>query len=131
MKVLSAGLVGTIALVLGLLSKPARADSIALRNGTVLHGRFVSGIQGVIAFSANGSTQYYDVRNISMMTFEGEEDDTQGTPPAKTIPKAPGASALTPQYQGTRRKVGKPAVKLLRQDTHTMPPTPSPIDRAQ
>jgi hypothetical protein len=64
--------------LLGAFSNLARADSIALRDGRHIRGRFAGGTEGVIAFSVDGVTQYYNVRDIMVMTFE--QDDYSGEP---------------------------------------------------
>ena len=71
--------VGTF-LALGLLSSLSRADSITLRDGRHLQGKFAGGTQGVIAFLVGGATQYYEVSNVLVMTFEAEGSDAQGSP---------------------------------------------------
>src|SRR2546430_248371 len=65
------------AIALGFLSSLASADSIALRDGRHVHGKFAGGTQGVIAFAVAGGTQYYNVSDILVMTFE-EEGETSG-----------------------------------------------------
>ena len=78
-------LVGVFVL-LGLLSSLSRADSITLRDGRHVQGKFGGGTQGVIAFSVGGVTQYYEVNNILVMTFEGEGSDAQGASHPQQIP---------------------------------------------
>jgi chitodextrinase len=105
---------GSIAL-LGMFSRAASADSIALRNGQHLQGKFAGGTQGVIAFVVAGATQYYNVKDVLVMTFE-EETDTQGNyaqpQPQSGIPKA---DTLLPQSQKTHRKPQSSSVKLIAQ----------------
>lgn len=69
-----------IFLLLGLLSSLSRADSLTLRDGRHVQGKFSGGTQGVIAFSVAGATQYFDVSNVLVMTFDVEGSDAQGTP---------------------------------------------------
>jgi len=78
-------LVGVFVL-LGLLSSLSRADSITLRDGRHMQGKFAGGTQGVIAFSVGGATQYYEVSNILVMTFEGEGSDAQRASRQDRIP---------------------------------------------
>jgi hypothetical protein len=67
-------------LLLGLLSSLSRADSLTLRDGRHLQGKFAGGTQGVIAFSVGGATQYYEVSNVLVMTFEpAEGSDAPGS----------------------------------------------------
>jgi len=83
-------------LLTGLLSNISRADSITLRDGRHLQGKFAGGTQGVIAFSVAGATQYYDVSSILVMTFDAEGNET--TPSAGQEPSIiPDASPLRPQ----------------------------------
>jgi len=81
----NAFLVGVFVL-LGLLSSLSHADSITLRDGRHVQGKFAGGTQGVIAFSVGGATQYYNVSNVLVMTFEGEGSDAQGTSRQNQIP---------------------------------------------
>ena len=100
--------VGTF-LLLGFLSSLSRADSITLRDGHHLQGKFVGGTQGVIAFSVGGATQYYEVSNILVMTFEAEGSDAQGSPGQQpSIIPEPG----TLQRQKLQRKSGETNSKM-------------------
>ena len=67
-------------LLLGLLSTLSRADSLTLRDGRHVQGKFSGGTQGVIAFSVGGATQYYEVSNVLVMTFDAEGNDVQSAP---------------------------------------------------
>jgi hypothetical protein len=79
-----------------LASSAASADSVILRDGRHIRGKFSGGTQGVIAFSIGGTTQYYDVRNVLAMTF-GEEVESQGNPEQEqVVPILPNNSYLRP-----------------------------------
>ena len=95
-------------------SQAAFADSIALRDGQHVHGKFAGGTQGVIAFVVGGATQYYNVKDVLVMTFE-EEGDAQGNyeqpQPQSGLPKA---DSLLPQDHKTHRKPGNSSVKGYR-----------------
>jgi len=89
--------------LLGGLCGLANADSITLRDGKHVQGKFAGGTQGVIAFSVGGVTQYYDVSNILVMTFEGEENDAEGMPHQQSAP------LIIPQSGSTQhQQIGKP-----------------------
>ena len=78
-------------LLLGFLTSLSRADSLTLRDGRHVQGKFSGGTQGVIAFSVGGATRYYDVSNVLVMTFDAEGSDAQGTPgPQPSIVPDPG-----------------------------------------
>lgn len=100
-----------VLVLLGLLSSLSRADSITLRDGRHVQGKFAGGTQGVIAFSVGGATQYYEVSNILVMTFEGEGNDAQGTSHRDQIPSItpePGSiqrEKLNSKSSGTKTKL--------------------------
>ncbi len=86
---------GVLASVL-LSCSVAAADSVILRDGRHIRGRFSGGTQGVIAFSVGATTQYYDVRNVLAMTF-GDEVESQGNPEQEQVqPIMPDSSYLRP-----------------------------------
>lgn len=62
-----------LAVVVGLLSGSASADSIELRDGRHLHGKYAGGTESMIVFIAEGDVQYYPVRDVLMLTF-GNDD---------------------------------------------------------
>ena len=78
--------VSAIAAVLGLClsARPMLADSLSLRNGEHLHGKFAGGTEGVIAFVTEHGTQYFNVSDVLAMTFDGQEtgsnDGVEATP---------------------------------------------------
>jgi hypothetical protein len=86
----------------------ADADSLTLRDGHHVQGKFVSGTQGVIAFSVAGATQYYEVANILVMTFEGEGSDSQANP-NQQIPTIPDSGSL--QRQKSEHKTDNPKAR--------------------
>ena len=89
---------------LGILCGIANADSITLRDGHHVQGKFAGGTQGVIAFSVGGATQYYEVSNILVMTFEGEGNDAEGMPHQQSTP-----SIIPQSGSSAHQKLNKPA----------------------
>lgn len=61
----------------------SRADSLELKNGSLIKGKFVSGTQTSITFQVGSSVQIYDVADIRSVRFESEGEDTS----ASTAPK--------------------------------------------
>jgi hypothetical protein len=57
----------------------ARADSLELKNGSLIKGRFMGGTQTSISFQAGSSVQSYDVADVRSLRFESE---AQGASPA-------------------------------------------------
>jgi hypothetical protein len=48
-----------------------RADTLELKNGSLIRGKFLSGTQTSISFQVGSSVQNYDVADISSLRFEG------------------------------------------------------------
>jgi hypothetical protein len=89
-------ILATAALVL-LLVAAAAADSLELKDGRVLQGRYLGGTQAVLRFEANGEVQTFNVTEIVALTFTGNS----GTPaPTAAIP-APQRSAAPAAAEGT------------------------------
>jgi hypothetical protein len=76
------------ATVLGLLlAGVAAADTLELKDGRVLHGRYLGGTQAVLRFEVKGEVQTFSTIDIVALTFTGR--DAGGAPP----PVAPSAIA--------------------------------------
>jgi hypothetical protein len=80
------------ATALGLLfAGAAMADTLELKDGRVLTGRFLGGTQALMRFSVNGEVQTFNVTEIVALTFTSD----YGTPPPP--PPPPAAPAPQPQ----------------------------------
>jgi hypothetical protein len=80
------------AAAMGLLfAGAAMADTLELKDGRVLTGRFLGGTQALMRFSVNGEVQTFNVTEIVALTFTSD----YGTPP----PPPPPAAAPTTQPQ--------------------------------
>jgi hypothetical protein len=78
------------ATAMGLLfAGAAMADSLELKDGRVLSGRFLGGTQALMRFSVNGEVQTFNVTEIVALTFTSD----YGTPP----PPPPPPPAPAPQ----------------------------------
>jgi len=64
-----------------------RADSLELKNGSLINGKFMGGTQTSIAFQVGSSVQSFDVADIRSLRFDL---NAQGTSPSKpaTTPSA-------------------------------------------
>ena len=79
------------ATAMGLLfAGAAMADSLELKDGRVLTGRFLGGTQALMRFSVNGEVQTFNVTEIVALTFTS---DYGNPPPASATATAPPASA--------------------------------------
>jgi len=69
------------------LAAAAHADSLELKNGSLIKGKFIGGTERSISFQVGSSAQSYDVADIRSLRFDSA---TQGTSPS-TQPSAPSA----------------------------------------
>jgi hypothetical protein len=87
--------------VLGLLfASAAAADTLELRDGRVLHGRYLGGTQAVLRFEINGQVQTFNVSEAVALTFTGSANsvsapDRAPAPPRRSEP-APRPSEQAP-----------------------------------
>src|SRR5271156_4498847 len=71
------------AAALGLLfAGAASADTLELKDGRVLQGRFLGGTQALMRFEWNGEVRTFSVNDIVALTFTTVYHDQNGAPPA-------------------------------------------------
>jgi hypothetical protein len=78
-----------------LFSVSASADTLQLKDGRVIQGKFLGGTQASVQFEANGKIDLYDVNQVISITFTGAPTSSSGTrnaPPAPVV-DPPAASA--------------------------------------
>jgi hypothetical protein len=61
----------------------ARADSLELKNGSLIKGKFMGGTQASISFQVGSSVQSYDVADILSMRFESGTEGISPSIPSK------------------------------------------------
>jgi hypothetical protein len=61
----------------------ARADSLELKNGSLINGKFIGGSQTSISFQVGSSVQSYDVADIRSLRFSFEAPDASPWIPSK------------------------------------------------
>src|ERR1700754_1942484 len=84
------------ATALGLLfAGAAMADTLELKDGRVITGRFLGGTQALMRFSVNGEVQTFNVTEIVALTFTSD----YGNPPPPPPPPPPQQTAPPPQPQ--------------------------------
>ena len=66
-------------IALSLAAVSAGADSLELKNGSLIKGKFIGGSQMSISFQVGSSAQSYDVADIRSLRFDS---DAQGTSPS-------------------------------------------------
>ncbi len=78
---------GTI-VALCVAAAAVRADSLELKNGSLINGKFMGGTQTSISFQVGSSVQSYDIADVRSMRFESGAEGTPPPVPSKQ-PSAP------------------------------------------
>lgn len=81
---------------LGWMAVSASADTLQMKDGRVIQGRFLGGTQASVQFETNGNIQLYDVVDIISVTFTGAPPDSAAPPAGSAAPSAPPAAAAPP-----------------------------------
>jgi len=89
-----------VAVVLGLfVASAAAADTLELKDGRVLRGRYLGGTQAVLRFEMNGEVHTFNVAEAVALTFTGTSSATQAPATDSADPdarQAPAASQDAP-----------------------------------
>jgi hypothetical protein len=115
----------------------ARGDSLELKNGSLINGKFMGGTETSIAFQVGSSVQSYDVADVRSLRFDlkaqgtspsvpskqpttpstMEEDEVAKTSPAVTIPAGTRITVRTiDSIDSTKNRVGYRFQASLEQD---------------
>ncbi|HKW89482.1 MAG TPA: hypothetical protein VJN21_12080 [Candidatus Acidoferrales bacterium] len=89
-----------LALAVSLVGIAASADTLELKDGTVVHGKYIGGSEFNIRFIVNNKIEYYNTKDILTLSFDAGTSDAPK--PATTTPAsrpttptvAPGPSAV-------------------------------------
>jgi hypothetical protein len=88
------------AIVLGLfLAGAAAADTLELKDGRVLQGRYLGGTQAVLRFEINGEVQTFSVNDAVAITFTGNSGKTSAPAVAPPVAEAPPAGPPPPSAE--------------------------------
>src|SRR6202011_4562481 len=86
---------------LGLLfAGGAVADTLELKDGRVLQGRFLGGTQALVRFSVNGEVQTFNVTEIVALTFTTNYGAAAGAPAPSPAPTPAAQAAPAPAPAG-------------------------------
>jgi hypothetical protein len=80
---------------LGLMSVSASADTLQMRDGRVIQGKFLGGTQASVQFEANGKIELYDVDQVISLTFTGVPIASSRFQTAPAVPAADSRAANT------------------------------------
>jgi hypothetical protein len=80
--------------VLTLAASAAWADTLALKNGSMIKGKFLGGTETEISFQVGSTVQKYNVADVVSLAFDSEGAATAPAPqPQSSLPDAPVAVA--------------------------------------
>jgi hypothetical protein len=71
----------------------AAADTLELKDGRVLQGRYLGGTQAVLRFEVNGEVQTFNTNDIVALTFTGHSGSAAPMAPPVAAPTATAATA--------------------------------------
>lgn len=63
----------------------AHADTLELKDGSIVHGKFVGGSEFNVRFMVNGAVKYYSTKDVLTLTF----DSSDSAQPASQVSPAP------------------------------------------
>lgn len=93
MKVSNSWLAGLAGLGFLLFSVPASADTLQMKDGRVVQGKFLGGTQASVQFEVSGKIELFDVAQIISLTFTGPA--TASAMPAAAPAAMPSAASAT------------------------------------
>jgi len=71
----------------------ARADSLELKNGSLIKGKFTGGTESEISFLVGSSVQKYNLADIVSLRFDSERPSDMPTRPTSSFSEGPAAEA--------------------------------------
>jgi hypothetical protein len=95
-------LAGVLWAGLGFMAVSASGDTLQMKDGRVIQGRFFGGTQASVQFETNGKIDLYNVDDIISVTFTTPQASSTPTaapaaaPAAVALPPAPNASQASP-----------------------------------
>jgi hypothetical protein len=93
-----------------LFAGAAMADTLELRDGRILTGRFLGGTQALMRFSVNGEVQTFNVTEIVALTFTNDYGTPPPPPPQQQAAPPPQPQAAVAPAQAAPAASGSPIV---------------------
>src|SRR5437879_546028 len=88
-------------IALGLfMAGAATADTLELKDGRVLKGKYLGGTQAVLRFEINGEVQTFNTTDIVALTFTGSGHSVPAVAPAGSMAPAPATNMASPDPGG-------------------------------
>src|SRR5277367_1109400 len=87
---MNCGLASAAGLALCLAASMAWADTLDLKNGSVIHGKFLGGTESEISFQVASSVQKYNIADVVSVKFDSETTASdKPASPESSLPEAP------------------------------------------
>jgi hypothetical protein len=120
-----------------LIGGAAFADTLTLKDGRVLRGRYLGGTQNALRFEVKGEVQTFNVADVVGVTFTPNSGLTNApdaaAPPAATPPPTPDAPPADPNASANAQAAQGPDTSapdaprpVVSQDVPPQPATPPP-----
>ncbi|HEV2489859.1 MAG TPA: hypothetical protein VGT03_08630 [Candidatus Acidoferrales bacterium] len=71
----------------------AFADTLEMKDGTVVHGKYLGGTEYNVRLLVNGKVEYYATKDILTLSFDASTSEAPKTPASSPAPTAPAAKA--------------------------------------
>ena len=107
MKISATLLAGLVWLSLGLMTVPASADTLQMKDGRVIQGRFFGGTQASVQFETNGKVELFDVDDIISVTFTNPTSSAHSNPPGEVTPPPASMYSRRTKLVGSRAASAK------------------------
>src|SRR6267378_7598408 len=99
-------LIGLVCAGLAFVSVSDSADTLQMKDGRVIQGRFLGGTQASVQFEANGKIDLYDVDQVLSITFTGA---ASASSPTHIVPPIPASQSTAPSASRSGSGVTVPA----------------------
>jgi hypothetical protein len=121
--------VAAVAFGLFVAASVASADTLELKDGRVLQGRYLGGTQAVLRFEIKGEVQTFNVADAVAVTFTGSSSATSAPAPAAESAAIPPPSATAPAAPSPSPDPNNPPPDASQQPITSQdvpPPAPAP-----
>ena len=99
----------------------AHADSLELKNGSLIKGKFMGGTESEVSFRVDSSVQEYKVADIVSLKFDSEKPPDMPARPTSSFPEGPASGSQREERFGISPSRQVP-VFLYAPSTASIPP---------
>jgi hypothetical protein len=107
------------AFAVSLFASAAMADTLELKNGSLIKGKYMGGDESTVTFQVGSTVQKYSVADIQALTFDGATRAAAVPMPPKSAPRPAAPIRLTPDPDATAAETT--SVRPVPRNTLTVP----------